>query len=344
MNNNTAQAFSIICKNEDVFEFTQIHGLHGVALHNMEDPDESWFNPKFIHSLGYPVEQTLSWKKIISPANLDEIEEILDASNYAGDILSGEINLLHKKGFLIPMTYKAIYIEESVVIAVKKVYDYSHIEYNPNLDFQREQMLETVLDTIDVGVIACDNRGKLTLFNKAAKKWHGLPAADIPQSEYASYYNLYHPDGKTLFRTEELGLIDMLQNGIIRNPEMLIKPKSEKERFIIASGARLYDEEKNVGGAVVALHNITDWKKAEEKLRISEKTFRGSFKNAADGMAITNATGTCIEVNDRLCQIMGYSASELKTLNFQEVTYPEDLEEDLRMWAELLKGERDFTK
>lgn len=342
MNNPTSEALSILCKNKNIFEFTQLHGLHGVALQNTEEPDKSWFNPKFKHTLGYNAEQTLSWKKLTSKASINKIERIQNADNYTDDLLSGEIRLLHQKGFSISLTYKAILTDNTVVITIKKVNDYSHLEYNPNLDFEREQMLDTVLETIDVGVIACDKEGKLTLFNKAAKKWHGLPAADIPQSEYASYYNLYHPDGKTLFRTEELGLIDMLQNGKISNPEMLIKPKSEKERFIIASGARLYDDEKNVSGAVVALHNITDYKETEEKLRLSEKTFRGSFKNAADGMAITDATGTCIEVNDRLCEIMGYSASELKTLNFQEVTYPEDLEEDLKLWTELLKGERDF--
>ncbi len=342
MNEFTTKAFSIIFRNEEIFEFTQEHGLHGVAICNKEDSDENWFNPKLAHSLGYKEAQTLTWKKIISPSNLEKIEKVLDPNNYAGNILSNEISFLHAKGFLIPMIFKSICIEGTVVIAVKKVYDYSHIEYNPELDFQREQLLETVLDTVNVGIIACDNKGKLNLFNKTAKKWHGLPATDIPQTEFASYYNLYHPDGKTLFRTEELGLIDMLQNGTIRYPEMLLKPENERDRFIVASGARLYDGEKNVSGAVIALHNITDWKEAEEKLRISEETFRGSFKSAADGMAITDDTGTCIEVNDRLCEIMGYTASELKTLNFQEVTYPEDLEEDLRLWTELLKGERDF--
>lgn len=201
MNEITNEAFSIICRNEEIFKFTQDYGLHGVALCKREVIEETWFNPKLIHSLGYNDSQTLSWKKIISPANFEKIVEILDPDNYSYDILSGEINFLHSKGFLIPMTFKSIYIEETVVIAVTKVSDYSHIEYNPKLDFQREQLLETVLDTINVGVIACDSKGKLTLFNKASKKWHGLPAEDIPQTEYASYYNLYHPDGKSLFKT-----------------------------------------------------------------------------------------------------------------------------------------------
>ncbi len=342
MNKSTTDAFTVICSNQDIFKFTQEHGLHGVIICDTENSGENWFNPKLVHSLGYNEGEKLTWKRIIAPGDLAKLKEIFDAHSYPVEIFSGEISFLHSKGFPIPMFYKIKRIEESLVIALKKINDYSHIEYNSELDFQKGQLLEKILETVDVGVIACDSNGKLTLFNKAAKKWHALPAADIPQTEYASYYNLYHPDGKTLFKSEELGLIDMLQNGIIRNPEMIIKPQHGKERFIVASGARLYDEEKNVSGAVIALHNITEWKEAEEKLKISEKTFRGSFKNAADGMAITDATGTCIEVNDRLCEIMGYTPSELKNLNFQEVTYPEDLEADLKLWNELLEGKRDF--
>lgn len=342
MNDFTTVAFSVINRNEDVFELTQVHGLHGVVICNPEDPSENWFSPKLIHSLGYNDRENLSLTKIVAPRDKEVIAELSNTDNFYGEVLSGEIAFLHSKGFLVPMSYKAMYSERKVIIALKKISDYSHININSDLDFQRGQLLETILETIDVGIIACDDEGKLTLFNKAAKKWHGLPAANIPHTEYAGYYNLYHPDGETLFKTHELGLIDMLENGVIRYPEMIIKPQNDRERYIVASGARLYDEEKNVSGAVIALHNITEWKAAEEKLRIREKTFKGSFKNAADGMAITDATGTCIEVNERLCQIMGYSADELKTLNFQEVTYPDDLEEDLRLWTELLKGERDF--
>ncbi|MBZ9731372.1 PAS domain S-box protein [Salegentibacter sp. JZCK2] len=341
MNNNTAEAFSIICENEDIFEFTQLYGLHGVAIQNTEEPDESWFNPKLAHSLGYNDARALTWKKIISPKDLEEIEEILAAHNHSGDILVGEITFLHSKGFFIPMTYKSLCVGENVIIALKKISDYSNIEFKPEQDFKREQLLDTVLDTINIGIIACDSKGKLTLFNKAAKKWHGLPAKDIPQAEYASYYNLYEPDGKTLFKIEDIPLINMLQEGEIRKPEMIIKARTGRKRIVNITGARLYDERKNISGAVIAMHDITEKKEAEEKLRISEETFRGSFESAADGMAITDASGICIEVNDRLCEIMGYPANELKSLNFQEVTYPEDLEEDLKLWNQLLDGEID---
>lgn len=130
MNKHTPQAFSIICRNEDVFEFTQVHGLHGVAIFNTEDPSESWFNPKLRHSLGYNDAETLSWEKIISQGDMEEIEKILDAPDNSGDILSGKINFLHSKGFSIPMLYKAVRMEANVVIALKKVSYYSQTPLN----------------------------------------------------------------------------------------------------------------------------------------------------------------------------------------------------------------------
>lgn len=183
MNEFTTEAFSIVYMNEDVFEFTQEHGLHGLVVCNTEDHDENWFNPKLAHSLGYNDTDKLSWKKIISPGDMKKIEKILDAKNYSGKILSEEINFLHSKGFSIPMLYRAIWMEDKVVIALKKVSDHSYIKTKPELNFQREQLLETILDTINVGVIACDSEGKLTLFNRAAKKWHGLPAENIPRRQ-----------------------------------------------------------------------------------------------------------------------------------------------------------------
>ena len=46
-----------------------------------------------------------------------------------------------------------------------------------------------------------------------------------------------------------------------------------------------------------------------------------------------------LEVNDALCQIVGYSESELPALTFQAITHPDDLEADLEFVRQLLAGE-----
>lgn len=86
--------------------------------------------------------------------------------------------------------------------------------------------------------------------------------------------------------------------------------------------------------------DITERKKIEEELKISEQAFRGNFENAAIGMALLNEQGRWLRVNKRLCEIVGYSEEELKSLTFQDITYPDDLQSDLDLLSEIIAGKR----
>jgi PAS domain S-box-containing protein len=77
----------------------------------------------------------------------------------------------------------------------------------------------------------------------------------------------------------------------------------------------------------------------EEELRISEERFRLSIESAPIGMALVGLDGRFLRVNRVLCEILGYTADELVQLRFQDVTYPEDLEKDLALAAQLLAGQ-----
>ncbi|MFV8226849.1 PAS domain S-box protein [Christiangramia aquimixticola] len=208
-------------------------------------------------------------------------------------------------------------------------------------NFRKQQLMETVLDSIDVGIIACDKDGKLTLFNKATKDWHGLPAQHIPQDKLSEYYGLYSIDGSHQLETSEIPLLKALQNGHIQNEEILIKPNHGKEIKASVNGSQLFDENGNISGAVIAMHDITERVAAEKKLQISEEAFRGSFEHAAIGMAILDPTGKWIKVNNRVCEIVGYTPKELLNLTFHDITHPDDLDLDVKLLEELVNGERD---
>lgn len=75
-------------------------------------------------------------------------------------------------------------------------------------------------------------------------------------------------------------------------------------------------------------------------LRDSEARFRGMFENAAVGVARVALDGRWLEVNQRLCDITGYSRDELVKLTFQDITHPDDLEIDLEHVRSLVAGER----
>jgi PAS domain S-box-containing protein len=79
-----------------------------------------------------------------------------------------------------------------------------------------------------------------------------------------------------------------------------------------------------LAGAVVMHVNISERKLAEEALWESEARFRGTFEQAAVGIAHVSTDGRFLRVNDKLCEILGYGREELLGLSFAGLTVPED--------------------
>ena len=73
----------------------------------------------------------------------------------------------------------------------------------------------------------------------------------------------------------------------------------------------------------------------------SETRFRHAMEYSAIGMALVSPQGAWLQVNHSLCQTLGFPAAELKRLTFQQITHPDDLENDLQHADRLLRGESD---
>jgi PAS domain S-box-containing protein len=89
---------------------------------------------------------------------------------------------------------------------------------------------------------------------------------------------------------------------------------------------------------LVAMHDITYRRQAETAIRESEQIFRATFEQAAVAMAQVALDGSWLRVNQRLCDIVGYTEAELLNLSFQDITPPDDLEHDLGYVQKLLDG------
>ena len=86
--------------------------------------------------------------------------------------------------------------------------------------------------------------------------------------------------------------------------------------------------------------DIAQLKQVEEQLLDSgQDLFRLAFDDAAIGMALVAPDGKWLKVNRALCEIVGYSQTDLLGTTFQEITHPDDLETDLGYVGKMLAGE-----
>ena len=88
------------------------------------------------------------------------------------------------------------------------------------------------------------------------------------------------------------------------------------------------------------VEDVTEYKNAEKALVEAEERFRTFFAFSPIGKAMTAPDGRVVQVNQALCDMLGYSAEELQSLTFASVTHPDDRPESVELIRSLLAGER----
>ncbi|MFI5906851.1 putative bifunctional diguanylate cyclase/phosphodiesterase [Dactylosporangium sp. NPDC051541] len=106
--------------------------------------------------------------------------------------------------------------------------------------------------------------------------------------------------------------------------------------YALALRDRVLDEQEEIRTAAL-------WARAraEEGRRVSEARFQAIFAGAAIGMSVSTIDGQVIEVNQALCDMLGYTPEELRSMSFDDFVLPEDPPTAGAMFEEVLSGGRD---
>jgi len=81
--------------------------------------------------------------------------------------------------------------------------------------------------------------------------------------------------------------------------------------------------------------------KRTAELTDSESRFRAIFEQAAVGIAHVAPGGRFLRLNQKFCDIVGYTHNELLNLKFQDITHPDDIDTDLTLYQQLLDGRKE---
>ncbi|MDP3082437.1 MAG: PAS domain S-box protein [Rubrivivax sp.] len=129
------------------------------------------------------------------------------------------------------------------------------------------------------------------------------------------------------------------QHGPDYRSELRLRHRSGSYRHILSRATLVLDDHGQALRMMGTHVDVTERKAAESALRDSEARFRATFEQAAVGVALVGLDGRWLRINQRLCDIVGYSAAELELLRYQDITHADDLGADLGLVQRLLAGE-----
>ncbi len=117
----------------------------------------------------------------------------------------------------------------------------------------------------------------------------------------------------------------------------MLGPLAEESRFyyvsalIVSMAVGLF--------AYLLISALTRHRHGLRALARSEARFRATFNQAAIGIMETRCDGRILRVNQKLCEIFGYTEDEILAMSHQDITHPDDFAASLERRARLLAGE-----
>lgn len=123
------------------------------------------------------------------------------------------------------------------------------------------------------------------------------------------------------------------------NLEFRIVAKDGMIRWISHSCSPIFDNNGDFLGRRGTNRNITEQKLREDQLYQSEFRFGKLFENSPFGMVVTNEKFRFVKSNPAFCSLLGYTEEELVKLTFADLTFPDELQENLLNIQKLIQKE-----
>ncbi len=167
--------------------------------------------------------------------------------------------------------------------------------------------------------------GRVDFYNRSWVEYAGTSPDDETATEKLT-------DPEALPRADERWKRS-LATGEPLEMEIQLRGKDGAFRWFLTRVRPLRDSQGRIERWVGSNTNVDDLRRANER-------YRAIFEQAAVGMAEVALDGRWTRVNDRVCEILGYTREELRGRTYQEVTPPEDVEADTTTEHQLLTGAR----
>ena len=201
--------------------------------------------------------------------------------------------------------------------------------------FEANEMLRALTSHTPYGIFRSDAEGKCVYVNE---RWCELSGLSVDQALGEGWMAALHPDDLERVLAEwsaasRAGRDSIVEYRFLRGHGDVV--------WIEGFATALRDEQGVAAGWVGTCLDLTSKKQAEDALLRASERFRAAFDNAPIGVALIGLDGRWLQVNQALCDLLGYDADSLLRLTVLDVTHPEDLAASAEHWRSQLELLRD---
>jgi PAS domain S-box-containing protein len=207
----------------------------------------------------------------------------------------------------------------------------------------REDFLQKVIEQTPNAIWISDEHGTVIRMNQALRD-----LLKITDEEIIGKYNVlrdvqvvkqgFLPLVKSVF--EEGRTVNFVIDYYTEKEKQVeLAHKTHKVLQIVLSAIK--NKDGKIVNAICQHRDITERKQAEETLRESDERFRLAFENANTGVCLVDLAGNLTKVNNKMCEIFGYTKEELERMTVNDIAHPEDIDKSPEFIQETLQGKID---
>jgi len=316
-------------------------------------------NDSFCKLTGYSRKELLTRKKYqdITPKEYHEYEaKIIERILRTGKPAEYEKEYIRKDGFRVPILLTTFVVKGDddkpigLAAIIKDITERKRAEEAlRRSEEQARHLLEfqnKVIDTAVAWIDLLDAEGNVTLWNRAAELISGYSREEVIRHKKIWEWLYPDPEYRAKIFAEAKKIIEKGER--VENFETTIRCKDGTLKTISWYSNNILDEKGKPVGSIAVGTDITEIKKAQEKVRESEERFRALsekyeliLETAVEGIGAVDPDENITFVSRALADMLGYKESELVGMNLRELVPAESFDELLKGTERRKRGESD---
>jgi len=203
---------------------------------------------------------------------------------------------------------------------------------------------ELILEAAGEGIYGLNTEGRTTFVNPAAARMLGYKSGDLIGQLHHELVHHSKPDG-TVYLQSQCPIYAAFKDGTVHTSvDYEVFWRRDGTSFQVEYTSTPVIDKGNIVGAVVTFRDITERKRLEELLRISEERYHSMFESAANLIISVDSEGVILDCNSRSEDIIGYAPEEIIGKGLLDLIHQDDREKAQVSLDEVLSKGFDYHK